>query len=429
VAGTVTIDPDTRNRVLRVTQSGSFGEAAGTAFKGFDSGWKQLWNATSTRFLIIPWTTGNPKVRAYWMGFNGTTMSLAGAAVPAPVDFTDVEWDQYNPDLLVGLSKGVAKTYNVVTKTWTTIFNPAQVNLGAWAWLSAWGGSTVCIATSGQDVGYRTACYDRKTATFNVINLHTQTINGSPLTVYFQGKPVALPATTTMHNITVGRDGRWLAIDTHGNSMCSVPGLSNYASTSLFIDLQNKVGYEWNVACGQTHWAYGYNGIMMQSDSPKWTPYGANSACNSDSRGIIHRSTDLATDSSLYQTGPCALYAPATSNVSVHLSWANNADGANVNRYPVLMATTNEGVSNWFMWSDIAAMETAAPAYQGRLWRFAQTWNDKTSTQCGFLGYASPSISPNGKWAIFPSDWRGQTGSNGVCMNKRRTDLFIFELR
>jgi hypothetical protein len=123
------------------------------------------------------------------------------------------------------------------------------------------------------------------------------------------------------------------------------------------------------------------------------------------------------------------LYAQATWNVSVHLSWANNADGANANKYPVLMATTNEGVSNSFMWSDMVAMETAAPAYQGRLWRFAQTWNDKTSTQCGFLAYASPAISPNGKWAIFPSDWRGQTGSNGVCTDSRRTDLFIFELK
>jgi hypothetical protein len=414
---------------MRVTQSGSYGEAPGTAFKGFDGGWRRAWNANSTRFFIIPWTLGNPKNTVYWMGFSPSKMAIAGIAVPAPPQFTDLQWDQYDPDVMVGLSKGIATSYNVIKNSWTPVFDPSQTNWGGSPWLSVWGGNSVCIASSGQDIGYRLVCHDRQKATSDVINLRTQTINGSPLTVYFEGRPVTLPSSVTVHAVTLGQDGRWLAIDTHGNSMCSVPYLPRYASTSLFIDLQTKVGYEWSVGCGGTHWAYGHNGVMMQSSSPRWTATGADGPCNSDSRGIAHRNTDITADSSLYQTGPCAFYRPSTWNISVHLSWLNNAAGANANRYPVLMATTDEGVPNMFMSGDIAAMETSAPPYQGRYWRFAQTWNDRTSTQCGFLAYSSPSVSPDGKWAVFPSDWRGQTGSNGVCTNKRRTDLFIFELK
>ena len=114
--------------------------------------------------------------------------------------------------------------------------------------------------------------------------------------------------------------------------------------------------------------------------------------------------------------------------MSVHLSWTNNHNDSYSNKYPVIIGSTNEGVSNSFLWGDIAAMETGAPIRQGKLWRFAQTWNDRAIAQCGFVSYASPSVSRDGKWALFLSDWRGQTGS-GICTNGRRTDMFVFELK
>jgi hypothetical protein len=324
---------------------------------------------------------------------------------------------------------GVAKSYNVTTSAWTTVFDPATTGWGATPWISGWGGNSVCIAQGPQDTGYRLACYDRQSARPQVIDLRAQTINGNSFTVYFKGNPVVLPTSVGIHTITMAPDGKWLAIDTHGNSMCSIGGLNNYASTALFINLETGTGYEWNTACGGTHWAYGFNSVMMQSVSPKWTATGASGPCNSDSRGVARRNTDATIDSSYSLTGPCSFFSQATWNVNVHLSWTNNVNDANANQYPVLLATTNEGVPNSFLWSDVAAMETTVPQYQGRLWRFAQTWNSQTSTQCGFLLYSSPSISRDGKWALFPSNWRGQTGSNGVCTNGQRTDLFVFELK
>jgi hypothetical protein len=356
-------------------------------------------------------------------------MSLTGAGAPVPNQFTAVEWDQTNPDLVVGVVNGVAKTYNVVTSAWTTVFDPATSNWGGTPWIAGWGGNSVCIAAGPQDNGHVLACHDRQTGASQVIDLHAQTINGAGFTVYFQGNPVVMPPSVGIHTITMAPDGKWLAIDTHGNNMCSIGGLTNYASTGLFLNLETHVGYEWNAGCGATHWAYGYNGAMMQSVGPNWTPAGPHGPCNSDSRGIIRRNTDATIDSSLYATAPCLFFNQATWNVNVHLSWTNNANDSNANNYPVLVATQNEGVPNSFLWSDIAAMETSVQPYQGRMWRFAQTWNDQTSNQCSFLEYSSASISRDGKWAVYPSNWRGQTGSNGVCANGKRTDLFVFELK
>ena len=262
-----------------------------------------------------------------------------------------------------------------------------------------------------------------------LIDLRAQTINGEPLPVSFRGQPATLPRSVGIHSILLAPDGKWLAIDTHGNTMCSVPNLPNYSSTSLFVNLETNTAYEWNISCGTTHWAYGYEGVMVQSTSPKWNSSGAAGPCNSDSRGIVRRSTDDAADSNVTVTAPCSFFQPSTWAVNVHLSWVNNRGGPHANEYPVLLGTIKSGRSPLFLGNEIAAMETSAPPHRGRLWRFAQTWNDPSKAQCGFLDYSSPSISPDGRWALFPSNWQGQTGSDGVCARGNRTDLFVFELR
>lgn len=428
--GSIASDPDTHNRVMRVTQSGSFGEAASSSFKTYDGGWKNAWNADNTRILVWTWSGGLVKFAAHWVGFDPTTMKLTGTGTNVPSQFVDEEWDQTNPDLIVGLASGAAATYNVVTKVQTQVFNPGSVNWGGTPWIASWGGNRVCMASGPQDLGYRLACHDRQTGASQAIDLRANTINGAKFTVYLNGKAITIPSGVTIHTITMAPDGKWLAVDTHGNTLCSIGTVKNYASTSLFIDLQTNTGYEWNVACGGTHWAYGFNSVMMQSTSAKWTgTNGPNGPCNSDSRGVAKRTTDSATDSSLIITEPCLFFNPATWSVSVHLSWTNNSNSANANNPPVMMATSNEGVSNSFLWSDIAGVESATPQFQGRLWRFAQHWNDKATAQCGFMSYSSPSISRDGRYALYPSDWRGQTGSNGNCTNKRRTDVFVFELK
>ncbi|HEX8986294.1 MAG TPA: hypothetical protein VF767_12695, partial [Bryobacteraceae bacterium] len=291
-----------------------------------------------------------------------------------------------------------------------------------------WGGNSVCIAAGPQDLGHLLACRDRSANTTRVFDLNSQTVNGAKFPVYYQGQQVTMPPGVTIHSMNMAPDGKWLALDTHNNSPCSVPGLGNYGHTTLFIDLVNGIGYEWNIACGGTHWAYGYDSLMVQSASPKWTATSANGPCNSDSRGIGRRNTDSTIDSSFVPVAPCGLFVKNTWNISVHLSWTNNRDDENRNKYPVILGTTNEGVSNSFLWSDIAAMETSTAAYGARMWRFAQTWNDPYTSQCGFLSYSSPAVSRNGKWVLFPSDWRGLTGT-GICTNNRRTDLFVFELK
>ncbi|HEX8984072.1 MAG TPA: hypothetical protein VF767_01520, partial [Bryobacteraceae bacterium] len=116
-AGSVVRDPDTHNRILRVTGPGSFGEASTTVFKAFDGGWRRVWNADDSRFLAVSFSS-RPKNAMNWVAFDGSTMTVSGGT-PVPYQFTNVEWDQYNRDVLVGLADGAAQAYNVATKTWT----------------------------------------------------------------------------------------------------------------------------------------------------------------------------------------------------------------------------------------------------------------------------------------------------------------------
>ncbi len=427
--GSIVEDPDSGNRVLRVTGPGSFGEGPAAAFKVFDAGWRRAWNADSTRFLVIPWSNAPVRHDSYWLSFDGGRMALGRESGPLPGDLEDIQWDPTNPDLVVGLFRGIATSYNVRSGKYADVFDPSKTRWGSQPWTSSWGAGRVCIADGPQDKGTRIVCATRGGSKASVIDLRAQTIDGKPLAISLRGQPARLPASIGIHTIMLAPDGKWLAVDTHGNTMCKVPDLGGYSPTELFINLENGAGYEWNIACGGTHWAYGYDGVMAQSVTPRWTPTGADGPCNSDSRGIARRPTGADADSGFTILGPCAFFQPPTWAVNVHLSWLNNRAGERANQYPVLLATITGTRATVFLGNEIAAMEIAAPPYRGRIWRFAQTWNDPTRSQCGFLEYSSPSISPDGKWALYPSNWQGQTGPGGVCTGGNRTDVFLFELR
>ncbi len=424
-AGTAVSDPDTGNRILRVTESGSFGESPGTAYKVFDAGWRQAWNADNTRILVLPWRPDGTRNPAYWIGFDPEKMTLTREHGSVPSDFSDLQWDQDDPSLIVGLAGGVAKSYEIRRHKFATIFDPHKLRWRG-GWISSWGGDRVCIAEGPQDEGRRVICYDRRTGATRTIHLGEQTSGGRPFRVLLRDRPVSLPRNVGIHTITLAPDGRWLAIDTHGNATCSVQDMPDYAGTALFIDLETSSAHEWNIACGQTHWAFGYGGVLIQSASPKWNAAGASGPCESDSRGIARRRAGLGIDTSFAQLLPCAAFRNPTWGVNVHLTWTNNTGD---NTAPVVLSTVSSGTGAGLLWNEIAAVQTDCDPYKAAVWRFAQTWNDPVLKQCGFLEYSSPSVSRDGRWALFPSNWRGQTGSKGVCAAGARTDVFLFELR
>lgn len=431
--GATVTDPDSGNKVLRLTQGGDFGENTKIAFKVFDGGWKNAWNADNTKILVFPWASSGPTKNesGYWIGFDPNNFSLTGTSDTVPTKLRDVEWDKNNPNLLVGLVDGIAKSYDVSSKTYATLFDPSTSGWGGSAWIASWGGTAVCIAQGPQDSGFMLTCKDWQSGVIKVINLHAQTINGQPFDVIMGGSKVNLPSSLGNHTISLSPDGQWLAIDTHGNTGCNAPGApKNYQSTSLFINLVNDTGYEWNLACGSTHWAYGFNNVMIQSSSPTWSKLGAyqKDACTYDSRGIAKRNTDDTADSSFEILQPCLSFLPTKINLQIHLSWLNNFNDSNVNNYPVIGAGFDEGAGNGFMTNEIFAVGTDASVHQNKIWRIAQTWNDPKSKNCGFLDYSSPSVSRDGKFVVFPSDWKGQTGTNGTCAGGKRTDVFVFSL-
>jgi hypothetical protein len=412
LAGTATTDPDTGNRVLRVTAPGSFGEPLAAAFKTFDAGWVRAWSADSRRFIVSSWGGSG---RRYVQNFDPETMTL-GNSMPLPIAAHSFEFDQHTPDLLVGLSEGIAKSYNLVTKVWATVFDPRSVGWAGTPWKSVWGGTTVCIAGGGQDKGFRTICYDRVRHLTWQIDYRAQTINGRPFPVLLRGATVRLPATVTHHEVVLSPDGRWLAIDTHGNSQCNEASLGDYAGTTLFLSLETRTGYEWNIACGGTHWAYGYDGLLAQSTSPRFCASGIDGAPG-DSRAVALRPSDSMLDLEFSQIQAHSFFTNPGWSTAVHLTWANNRD----NQQPVIAAAVG---GTGVMGNELVALETTQPEHMGRVWRIGQHWS---TTACSFFVYVSPQVDPSGRFALWPSDWQGQTGT-GTC-NGRRPDVFVFELR
>jgi hypothetical protein len=135
----------------------------------------------------------------------------------------------------------------------------------------------------------------------------------------------------------------------------------------------------------------------------------------------------------------CSIVIPDANNFDAHVSWLNNKNDGNVNKYPVIVlpfpSASSDTNHNYYMEWDIDAIDTA-PALKAwnasrfltgptaTVWRIAHTFNDPWAAQCSAAAYLSPNVSQDGRYIVFHSDWKGGTGK-GTCTNSRRLDMFI----
>ncbi len=424
-ANTATSDPDTGNRVLRVTEAGSLGQTTTASFFTNYGGWEHDWAADDSAFIVrVQYGDGGK----FWVGFDPANMKLTGASGRLPSAFAgdNFAFDETDPAVIIGVQGSRVVAWNRFTNTTTKIFDITAVTS---VFTTSVQSNRICVANGPQDGGYIAECYNRATGAKQVINVRAQTINGERYTIWYKGG-ITTQAGAGIHALTLSEDGRWAAFDLHSTSACSAAGLSNYtAQQGLIINLDTNEAYSWSLACGNTHWALGFDGAMVHAASPQWTPDGFNQAgaCPiDDDRGFVMRTAGLTVDSSIR-----SLYCPpgpSAWTVGTHLSWQNNRDDEYRNMYPVVGASFRHTNSNKFLFNDIFAIETTKAAKQARIWRFAQTWNDVKTANCDFLAWTSPTVSRSGRFVAFPSNWMGQTGS-GACTNGKRTDVFVFELK
>jgi hypothetical protein len=119
--------------------------------------------------------------------------------------------------------------------------------------------------------------------------------------------------------------------------------------------------------------------------------------------------------------------------LSDHATWANAQPNVLV---PIISATyryaASQNTAPWRAWDDeIIAIETDGAA-SGMVWRFAHhrsdIGSDSNEDNPYFWYEPRPSVSPDGRWVIFTSNWEKTLGTDVRDGGTARQDVFLLRL-
>jgi hypothetical protein len=123
---------------------------------------------------------------------------------------------------------------------------------------------------------------------------------------------------------------------------------------------------------------------------------------------------------------------PPLLSFSDHVSWTNAQPDALV---PAISGTYRHGNSStpWRAWDgEIIAIETSALGGGATVWRFAhhrsEVRSDADPAALEFWSQPRPSVSPDGRWVIFTSNWEKTLGIDART-GTHRQDVFLLHLR
>jgi hypothetical protein len=440
-AGTVTVDPDFATKSLRVTASGSCGEAAGENYvTNNGQGWMHAWSSDDTKLLVeassgimyyqIINTSSNPisltggcvsvsakcSAPQHWVSFSGATPDKIWCLTSGETTLSS--WDTVS-------AHAVTPIFNVTTIPGFTANAFRECDIDALDHIWACSNGT-------QESGTQVGVYDISNGNTQVLDFATATSKQN------SSAPVALDNLTSsqlagcgIHEITVGLDGAAIFVVTNGCS--SFPTGSGTAEFVWQLGT-NHVTYIPNVNYYSSHEAMGFSGVLINSP-------GNQPPCGSFSIGWkMWPMSGYGTSGSpnFVNVTPCI--SGIGEQYDDHLSWLNNKNDSNVNKYPfIVMGEKDASPLNhvWPEW-ELLAVETGpattllnAATYggsaTGTIWRLGHTFNDPTNNQCTQMGSQSENVSWSGKYIAYPSDYGGGTGLNGGCTNGHRLDIFVLD--
>lgn len=421
-ANTIVTDPNFGNRIVRITDANTDTNPAfvnrtyNTAASG--SADENLWNLDSS--LLVLQDTG---AQTYPFTFNTSTMQAArmyvssfpttgGLVLSQPGD-----WSRVNPNILYTSGGTAISTYDFTDRTVPPSPQPfydftSSPNCLPAGFTESWktkggvsGDDTVFgmaySNTGAQDTGVYAVAY-KVGSGCTVLNTQTGEVWGD----WGAKGTINMPDRWTIHNVKISKDGNWMVVAV-GHCLLSS------CSTGPFFW---QIGTTNMSSCGEGkscngHWTEGYTHWINNNQTP--------------TNNQVIRPLAVVTDTSnLIRDLPTGF----TGNFDQHQSW-NNVDLAD----SVPFATTT-----WSQVSPFTApwyneiLATAADG-SGTTWRFAHSFNSARSLNFS-TEYAIGSVSQDGKFFIFSSDWMGTLGSVSgattcTITTNCRGDVFVVEMR
>jgi hypothetical protein len=422
-ANTIVTDPDFGNRVVRITDANT--NPAPTfknrTFVTTSSGSADdnLWNTDSTLFTVQD--TG---ANTFVYSFNSSTLQAArlyASNFPATkglVLSSSGNWSRVNANVLYTDGAGTTLyKYDFTNRTnppapqlvYDFSSSPNCLPAGfkpIWSTKGGIGADDTVFAmaysnTGSQGTGIYAVVY-KVGSGCSVLNTQTGQVSGD----WGAKGRINIADRWTIHNVKLSKDGNWLI-------------LSSTACTSANCTLQP---YFWQVgttnvsSCGaggscSGHFTEGYTHWINVDNSPM-------------SNQVIRSFYQPTTVHNLTTDFPPNIIAP----LDQHQSW-NNADPVDsLPFFSVTWSTISPFPAPWY--NEVIAV---AADGSGKTWRFAHTFITARSQRFS-TAYAIGTISQDGRFFIFSSDWMGKLGSESgtaTCTigTDCRGDVFVVEAR
>jgi hypothetical protein len=421
-ANNIVTDPDFGNPIVRITDANT---NPSTVFKNrtyvsaaSGSADENLWNVDSTLFVVqdsgsntYPFTF-NPNTlqaaRMYVLSFPTTNgLKLAVGA----------DWSRTNPNLLYSYSGTSISKYDFTNRTVPPSSQPvydftSSPNCLPAGFTVTWqdrggvsGDDTVIgmtFSSSGnQGTGVIAVAY-KVGSGCSVLNTQTGQVGGD----WGTKGTINIPDRWTIHNAKLSKDGNWMVI-VSTNCLSSICTLSPYFWQ---IGTTNVSSCGDGKNCGG-HWTEGYTHWQNNDNSPI-------------SNQVIRAFSEPTITTNLSHVFPPGI----DTNLDQHQSW-NNADPADsLPFFSTTESTTSPYPAPWL--DEIIGV---AADGSGTTWRFAHNFITHNSQQFS-TDHAIGSVSQDGKFFIFSSDWMGKLGSEqgtATCTigTNCRGDVFVVELR
>jgi hypothetical protein len=413
-AGFAFTEPTFGTRILRVTDAFTR-QTAGLSYRTPSETPNRAWNTTSTRFYV---TSTDATIIPY--SFDGA--SMRASRIPGPQDGglilafeLEPEFSALDPDVIYSRSSqydhAVVTMYNFATNAYNVVADvralvPGVDNSGRTYLRGVETGARANVEYMTFAFGGTSQDQDRYVVAFPVGNLGARKLVDTVASTV-NGAPTNVPLGFHVHAVAIDQSGRFVSIGpTQGDITAGkAPNYIWDTVTNTFTPLTRSPG---------GHAALGF-GIQV------------NNPDDSDAMDFMVR--DLtAPDSTRLLIAPLPM--PRDFSVSSHATWNNAQPSALV---PVVAGMFRYGgdARPWREWDEeIVAIRT--DGLESRVWRFAHHRSDYNHNGPGdtnaFWYTPRPNVSPDGRWAIFTSNWEKTLGDDVREVNKRQ-DVFLVELR